>query len=408
MLIEIDRRTGAGSDAQAVAWAGTVDAIRHLAEAPSRPLPGGAEDGSRPLVDVLITTFNREKTVGATLTSIYNQEYKYFRVIVVDDGSTDRTCEVVRTFADRQQPLLLVRAAHSGVVGALNEGIGYIAAPLTARADSDDIFFPKRFGDQVAFLLANHEHVAVSSCFYQIDSDGVLTGVEHNDHGDRYFDWFEYPAREPYLPHTFLMIRSDLLKTLKYRHLHHCEDSDLYWRAVAHGRLATMWQKHGCYRVHTDSITGRNVVEGRVQAVFTQLSAISIRRTLVLRPDIEFDKAGLEAMRSKVALEPMIDSCRPILDQKEFDYLKIAAAMKLVELTGYRPYELELADIEFFLGRIDLEKIGNGDHRRGARRAMARVVRKFFRAAPLAVKLSLARRFPLALAKNVVLPRKSR
>ncbi|MFZ1964051.1 MAG: glycosyltransferase family A protein [Roseiarcus sp.] len=403
MFIEIDKRSEVGRLEKEAQWAASANALHSTLDEPSFPSPPEFIGKARPLVDVLVPAFNAENVIRQALESVFRQDYPCFRLIIVDDGSTDGTADVIRGFRDELQPILLVRQENSGIVEALNEGLRYVSAPFTARIDADDYSFPRRFTDQVNFLQENASYIAVSSAFYEIDEDGRLNGRRYVGQGlDVRHNFFAYPAFEPYLPHSLLMMRTSVIKSLGYRHVHHSEDVDLFWRAQRFGRLATLSDIHGCYRVHTASVSGANVVEGRIQAVFSQLAALSARRVVERRPDLDFNRAALAEARVARDLERIAAAFESRLTSREYAYLRSASAIKLAEFSLFRPYALEASDITLLLDAVDLRRMSSGHERRSVRSMIYRCVRKFVRNAPTRTKLWFIYKYPWKMARAFI------
>jgi len=102
-----------------------------------------------PLVSIIIPTYNRAWIVRDAIDSVLGQTYADFELIVVDDGSTDRTPQILDAYGDR---LRVIRQANQGVSAARNRGIGDSSGPLIALLDSDDIWLPEKLTVQVDFF----------------------------------------------------------------------------------------------------------------------------------------------------------------------------------------------------------------------------------------------------------------
>jgi hypothetical protein len=160
------------------------------------------------------------------------------------------------------------------------------------------------------------------------------------------------PSREPYLMHPFFMTRrADLNAIGGYRHVFHAEDTDLYWRLLERGDLHNLCDVVGYYRMHEQSISGESIVNARIMALNSQLAALSTVRRQEHRLDIEFPTCAISEYRKAATLANMYELATKRLDsQYEFRYLRIAVAAKMLELTAYRPYELDLDDCRFIRG----------------------------------------------------------
>ncbi len=110
------------------------------------------------LVSVIIPVYNGERYLGAALESVLAQTYRPVEIIVVDDGSTDDTAQVVRTFARRcAVPLHYFCQENQGHAAARNRGIAKAAGDLSAFLDCDDLWLPHKLERQVALLQQSAE-----------------------------------------------------------------------------------------------------------------------------------------------------------------------------------------------------------------------------------------------------------
>lgn len=308
-------------------------------------------------VDVLIPAYNTASTIVEAVQSILYQSVRDIRVIVVDDGSTDATATLVARLAIQDPRILLIRQPNGGIVEALNNGLSHCTASLVARHDGDDVAYSDRFEKQIAYLDANPDCIAVGANIRMISLNGVPTGetTRIDLHPPADAAWF--PAREPYLIHPVLMIRRDAIAGIGgYRYVFHAEDADLYWRLRKAGRLHNMVDVVADYRVHTGSISGGSVINGRIQALNAQLAALSALRREAAVADLRFPKERLRAFQDAGTITRMLAIVEPELDQTERRHLRLATAMKMIELAFYRPYYLEASDWRFVKNAMRQER----------------------------------------------------
>jgi glycosyltransferase involved in cell wall biosynthesis len=306
------------------------------------------------LVDVVIPVFNGAKTVRSAIESIQRQTFKCIRIIVVDDGSTDGTARILHELASADSRIQIIAQSNSGIVHALNVGLAHCEAEFIARHDADDLAAPERFEKQIAYLKANPDCVAVSGAHRYVDDEGQFHGLcSPRCNPPEAADPLWIPAREPYLLHPFLISRRLTLETLGgYRHVLHAEDSDLYWRMQEIGRLHSMEDVLGDYRLPTDSISARSIVNGRIMAFSSQLAAISALRRRSGKQDITFTKEKAARIRAVEKLSDIFALGCEDLTREELDHLEIAVAAKLLELSSCRPYELDIDDCRFIHSAI--------------------------------------------------------
>lgn len=102
-----------------------------------------------PLVSVIIPTYNRGWVLKEAIDSVLAQDFKDFELIVVDDGSTDDTGQILAAY---NQDLIALHQSNSGVSAARNRGIGTASGQLIAFLDSDDLWLPRKLSTQVDFF----------------------------------------------------------------------------------------------------------------------------------------------------------------------------------------------------------------------------------------------------------------
>ncbi|MBW3584474.1 MAG: glycosyltransferase family 2 protein [Cyanobacteria bacterium 0813] len=199
--------------------------------------PDSQKFPSLPLVSVIIPAYNAEPFIEETLTSVLAQTYPAIEVLVVDDGSQDRTPEIVEKIGKKDSRVQLLKQQNAGVAAARNLGIQKSRGEYIAPIDADDIWYPENIEKQVECMLEGGEEVGVVySWTVDLDEKGLLTG------GFRSFR-IEGDVYATLICHNFIgnasasMIRRSCLekvgvydKTLRERNAQGCEDWDLYLR----------------------------------------------------------------------------------------------------------------------------------------------------------------------------------
>jgi glycosyltransferase involved in cell wall biosynthesis len=129
------------------------------------------------LVSVVIPAHNAAATIGETLLSVRSQTHRMLEILVIDDGSTDGTADVVRTHTALDSRIRLVRQKNGGVAAARNRGIEEAAAGLVAFVDADDLWAPEKIEKQIAALRKEGPSVGlVYTGFALIDAASRITG----------------------------------------------------------------------------------------------------------------------------------------------------------------------------------------------------------------------------------------
>ena len=141
-----------------------------------------------PLVSVILPVYNRAASVARAIDSVLAQTYEPLELIVVDDGSTDRTRDVVRQFAPG---VTLVEQEHAGAYAARNRGIAHARGELIAFIDSDDAWLPEKLArqvplmsrDEVGLVFGDTVHNAVGADHRRVYS-ARKDQHAHHDHED--------------------------------------------------------------------------------------------------------------------------------------------------------------------------------------------------------------------------------
>lgn len=146
-----------------------------------------------PTVSVVIPTYNRAHVLPRALDSVLAQTYRDFEVLVVDDGSTDETADVLAHYGDRDERVrYLVQPQNTGVSAARNRGIREARGSLVAFLDSDDAWFPEKLERQVGRFRQSSDDVGLVYCGVEtvydkeIDDEGWVFQPGHR--GDVFED----------------------------------------------------------------------------------------------------------------------------------------------------------------------------------------------------------------------------
>lgn len=128
--------------------------------------------GGLPLVSVVVPAYQAEATIRATLASVVAQTYPNLQIVVVDDGSRDRTADIAAEFAAADPRVTVIRRANGGASAARNSGIAASSGEFIAPIDADDIWHPRRVEAHVRALLNAGPEVALAYSPYRlIDRD---------------------------------------------------------------------------------------------------------------------------------------------------------------------------------------------------------------------------------------------
>jgi glycosyltransferase involved in cell wall biosynthesis len=308
-------------------------------------------------IDVVITCYNSAWSLQASIASIQRQTIKDIRIIIVDDGSTDNTSEVLTEISAADPRIHVVSQENRGIPAAANAGLALCTAAYIARQDADDLSDLDRFEKQLKYFELNPDCVATSGDARHIDREGRDLGTVTSMREPGSCDPFWIPAHEPYLFHPLVMFRSEALRKIGfYRPFMVSEDADLFWRLSREGRLHKMHDLLGCYRLHPDSISSRSIVHGRQMAACSELAAISAQRYQRNVADLPLDEGFFAQLGKARSFEDLCTMVNPYLDAGEQQWFALAVAIKFLGFCCYRPFEPELTDCHFVRQAMMLEQ----------------------------------------------------
>lgn len=233
-----------------------------------------------PKVTVLMSVFNEERFLQEALDSILNQTYKDFEFIIINDGSTDKSKEILELYDDKR--IRIINNDHNiGLTRSLNLGLELARGEYIARMDANDLSLPTRLEKQVKFLNENTDVVLTGNWTEHIDDNGNSKGVIRYPTEHCFISW--NLLTKPCLAHTTVMYRRDKAldvgsynTTLKYT-----QDYDLWVRLSKVGKVSQITEVLLKVRLSDDSIRvlfkdnqieiGRSISYDNVKAIMNEL-----------------------------------------------------------------------------------------------------------------------------------------
>jgi Glycosyl transferase family 2 len=263
-----------------------------------------------PLVTVLLAVHNGERHLREAMDSILAQTHRELEFLVIEDGSTDSSREIVESFDD-SRIRLVANNANLGLARSLNVGLDLAQGAYIARQDADDLSDPSRLERQVA-LLGKHLDVAlVGTAYRRIDDEGVVFAERDVPQHDLAIRW-----RLLFLnafSHTSVMFRRGALADVGTydEAFHYAQDYDLWSRIAETHRAAGIADRLVSYRssptsmtatyaageAEVDAISSRNISRMLEAAGDTAPSGDGVDRDAVARL-VFGDFAALESARA--------------------------------------------------------------------------------------------------------------
>ncbi|MEA5579252.1 glycosyltransferase family A protein [Anabaena sp. UHCC 0451] len=131
-----------------------------------------------PLVSVIITNYNYARFLRQSIESVFQQSYQNFELIVVDDGSTDNSREVIESYGDRIIPVF---QENGGMSASRNAGYAKSTGEIVCFLDADDYYHPEKLEKVVSGFLSHPEWVMIAHCWTSVNAESVPTGGSASD-----------------------------------------------------------------------------------------------------------------------------------------------------------------------------------------------------------------------------------
>jgi glycosyltransferase involved in cell wall biosynthesis len=236
---------------------------------------------TNPHITVLMPAYNTQKYIGQAIESVLKQTYTNFEFVIVNDGSTDSTRDIISSYNDER--IVLIDQPNMGVAAALNTGLIHSRAPYIARFDADDICHPQRLEKQIQFLLNNPDYILVGS-----DADYIL---ENGDFLFR-FNCIAYTHQQimekmyfycPFMHPTVMYKKDSVCNAGGYPVDAHNFEDYLLWTSIAKkGKFYNLAEPLIKYRLNSTSVTIDEKWRGRR---FRALKRAAINRGYVTEPE---------------------------------------------------------------------------------------------------------------------------
>ena len=243
-------------------------------------------------VTVLMPVYNGRAYLQAAIESIRRQTHRDFEFLIVDDGSTDGSGELLQEIAAQDARIRIIRGMHAGVAAARNRGLALARGTVIVCMDADDIAMPERIERQLAYLAEHPEVAAVGSALRLINKDGDPIASP-----TKYPMTSEEIRKGLLMGHCMLaqptvaMRREVAMAVGGYRQpFDPAEDYDLWVRLSECHALANMPDVLVDYRWHGDNVTARR---RREQALAAHIAKVAARERQLGRPD---PTSGLEKL----------------------------------------------------------------------------------------------------------------
>ena len=215
-----------------------------------------------PLVSVLMPVFNGASFLREAIESVLNQSFERFEFIIIDDGSTDSSCDIISQFED-DRIRFVPQKSNKGIISTLNLGLTLAKGKYLARMDADDISLPTRLEQQVEFLESNLGVGCLGTNFQFLDSPADTSWIQYYSAEDTKISLLFGCG----LCHPTVMLRTSELRShrLTYPAAYpHAEDYGFWVKVSDCTRIANLPQVLLSYRQHDRQVSKtKNVIQCR-------------------------------------------------------------------------------------------------------------------------------------------------
>jgi len=226
-----------------------------------------------PLLSVVMSVYNGARFLHSAIESILTQSFSDFEFIIVDDGSTDYSREIVSRYAKIDERIRLIGQENCGQAAALNRGCALARGEYIARMDADDVALSTRFGRQMAFLREHPGIGLFGGAIQEIDAqDNPIrtmifpTTDEEIRRCEMQFNCFCHP--------TVVFPKQIFEETGGYRRAFvHADDYDLWLRLAEQRRVANLPEIVLNYRMQGDQITARSLRQQLISLLGAKVAA---------------------------------------------------------------------------------------------------------------------------------------
>jgi glycosyltransferase involved in cell wall biosynthesis len=225
-----------------------------------------------------MSVYNGERYLKGAILSILSQDFTDFEFIIVNDGSTDKTLDIIKEFHENDSRIKIISREKKGLIASLNQGIDIAQGDFIARIDADDIAMPNRFSQQLEFIKENNLSIC-GTWATKINEVGQKVGVityPPVDNRIKIFTLFHNP-----FIHPSVMFKKSVFITIGgyNKNYTHSEDYELWTRFVFKHKAGNIPRELLQYRIHSGQITQKNKLMMRVRGLIVRI--LSVFRFLI-------------------------------------------------------------------------------------------------------------------------------
>lgn len=270
-----------------------------------------------PKVTVLMSVYNGELFIREAVESILGQTFADFEFLIIDDGSTDTTPEILASYQDRRIRLY-TNPKNRGLISSLNKGLALAKGTYLARMDADDVSLPERLKKQITYM-ETHRDVGICGTWLSFFTRIPGVGGKYCPNGNSKHIEANL-IFENVIQHPTVVVRTDVLRRNKLTYptiFPHAEDYGLWVRLIGKAKFAIIPEILLHYRLHSDQI-------GQTKSSIQTASVAKIHEIILAKTGINYSKRDL-SLHEQICFG-RYDYTRDFINQVETWLLKIEMA----------------------------------------------------------------------------------
>lgn len=221
----------------------------------------------KPAVSVLMPCYNASRWLHEAIDSVLAQTFEDFEFILVDDGSTDETWNIIQRYRDRDQRIVAISKKNTGPSDSRNVGIAQAKGAWIAPLDADDLCEPTRLEEQANFVRNHPDVVLFGTGCVEIDAQG--RSIKKHLYPPEHRELVRHLERlQRFFPHSSAFFRRELVQDAGcYNPLYRqAEDWDLWFRLAERGRIASLENCLVRIRKHSEQLSTSAVGTSQIVA----------------------------------------------------------------------------------------------------------------------------------------------
>jgi len=251
----------------------------------------------RPLVSIIVPSFNQGRFIAETIDSILSQDYRPIEVLVMDGASTDETLDVLNSYRDVPE-LKCLSEPDKGVVDAVNKGLANATGQIIGIQSSDDLYLPGAISSAVDFMTAHADVGLIYGDVELIDERSQVIGKDCPSP----FDLKQFLGRFTYIPQPTAFLRSGVLQKVAgwRQEVSYVADADFWIRIAVRHRVAKLDRLMGKYRYHSEQ---RDSQRAKIARDWQQMVADLLASEEFDKSTRRFAKMGIHLAQYRYASE---------------------------------------------------------------------------------------------------------